>query len=195
VQDIFASGATGTEASRIAFGRDGMLYWRAAENRTPLAPPAAQDSSAESGILKPMPLTPRRGYNEHTVRKVIAIALALAVQATALSAPLVHAHPDDHATPHHAGRAVHTHWAGHAHSHHSSAAPAVGTADDDRAVFLNAFVAAAAARVPVAGTAPAIVELPVPAERPAHRVFDTARSHDPPFFSSLSSRAPPAFLS
>jgi len=26
VRDIFESGATGTEASRIVFGRDGMIY-------------------------------------------------------------------------------------------------------------------------------------------------------------------------
>ena len=129
------------------------------------------------------------------MRKVIAVALALAVQATAVSAPLVHAHPDEHATPHHAGRAVHTHWAGHGQSHHSSNAPAVGTADHDRAVFLNAFVAVAVSPVPAPGVTPAILDLPVPAERPAHRIFDTARSHDPPFFRSLSSRAPPVFLS
>lgn len=133
--------------------------------------------------------------NDSIVRKVIAVALSLAVQAAALSAPLVHAHPDDHATEHHGGGAVHTHWAGHAESHHASDAPALGTADDDRAVFLNAFVAVTVSSLPAPGVTPDVLELPVPSERAAHPSVDIAHSHDPPFFSSLPSRAPPSFLS
>jgi hypothetical protein len=133
--------------------------------------------------------------NEKVVRKVIAVALSLAVQVAALSAPLVHAHPDDHATEHHDGRTVHTHWAGHAQSHHSSAAPDLETSDHDRAVFLDAFVAVAASSLPAHGLTHVLFELPVPPERAAHRVVEIVRSHDPPFFRSLSSRAPPAFLS
>jgi hypothetical protein len=132
--------------------------------------------------------------NENTVRKVIAVALSLAVQAAALSAPLVHAHPDDHATAHHEARAVHTHWSGHAHSHPSSDAPAIGTGDHDRAVFLNAFVAVAASPLPAVGPTH-VFELSVPAEETAHRRLDVVRSHDPPVVRSSSSRAPPDFLS
>jgi hypothetical protein len=133
--------------------------------------------------------------NEGIVRKVLAVTLSVAILAAGLSAPLVHAHPDDHATEHHQGRAVHTHWEGHAESHHSSDAPALETADHDRAIFLNAFVAVAVAAYPAAAVTPAVVELPVPIERAAHRSVDITHSHDPPFCRSVPSRAPPAFLS
>jgi len=133
--------------------------------------------------------------NKKHVRKVIAVGLSLAVQAAALSAPLVHAHPDDHATEHHDARAVHTHWAGHARSSHSSDAPALGTDDHDRAVFLNVFVAVAASSFPAPGVTHLVFELPVPGERAAQRDLEMLHSHDPPFFRSVSSRAPPAFLS
>lgn len=133
--------------------------------------------------------------NENVVRTVIVAALSLGLQVAALSAPLVHAHPDDHATEHHAGRAVHTHWTGHAGPHGSSTTPALRTDDHDRAVYLTAFVAVAAAWHPVVGVSDGIVELPVPSERAAHRVVEILHSHDPPFFSSRSPRAPPSFLS
>lgn len=129
------------------------------------------------------------------MRKVIAIGLSLAVQAAALSAPLVHAHPDDHATEHHGGRAVHTHWAGHTHSTYPSDAPAVATDDDDRAVFLNVFVAVASSMVPDLGITSGVYQVPTPGERAAHRGVDSSHSHDPPLITSLSSRAPPALLS
>lgn len=133
--------------------------------------------------------------NENVVRKVIALALSLAVQAAALSAPLVHAHPEDHDTDHHRAREVHTHWAGHGSSHDSPDGPTFDAAEHDRAVFLNAFVAVP--RTP--SSAPALTltafALPVPAERPAHRGIEVVRSHDPPPIRSLPARAPPAFLS
>ena len=50
--------------------------------------------------------------NVTVARKALAIVLLLAVQGAALGAPLAHAHPDDHETDHHRGRAVHVHWAG-----------------------------------------------------------------------------------
>ena len=129
------------------------------------------------------------------VRRVVAVAVVLAIQAAALNAPLVHAHPDEHATAHHAGRAVHTHWGGHAHAHDSADAPAVQADDHDRAVSLTAFVAVAASALPAPGLPPAHSDLPVPAEQRAHRTADVVRSHDPPQLSSLPSRAPPTCLS
>jgi hypothetical protein len=133
--------------------------------------------------------------NELIVRKVVAIALALAVHIAALSAPLVHAHPDDHATGHHGGRAVHSHWAGHSHSAGHSDAPAIGPEDHDRAVFLAAFIAVAASRLDAPGVARAVFALPVPVETIAHLNVQVTHGHDPPFFVSLPARAPPAFLS
>jgi hypothetical protein len=132
--------------------------------------------------------------NEGIVRKLIAVTLALAVQGAALTAPLLHAHPDDHATAHHSGRSVHGHWSGHQHSHHPADDPAIGADDDDRAVFLNAFVAVAATPLAAVAVAQQPFELPVPSERPAHRSVQVAHSHDPPLVRSLPSRAPPALL-
>jgi len=129
------------------------------------------------------------------VRRVIAIALSLAVQAAALSAPLVHAHPDDHATEHHGAGEVHSHWAGHHHPQDSSHSPALDATDHDRAVFLNAFVAVAASSFPGQAVTLGAFELPAPRERAPHRVIEIANGHDPPCLRSLSSRAPPSFLS
>jgi hypothetical protein len=121
---------------------------------------------------------------------MIAVALSVAVQAAVLGAPLVHAHPDDHATTHHSGRAVHSHWGGHTHVPRSSAA-ALSDDDHDRAIFLSAFVAVAASAVTVPHVAQAVFELLVPAERAAHRGVEVVRSHDPPVARSRSPRAPP----
>ena len=126
---------------------------------------------------------------------MVALTLSVAIQGAALSAPLVHAHPGAEATEHHSGRAVHTHWGGHAHEHSRSDDPAFRTADQDRAVFLNAFVAAAASVSSAIAVAPDLVEVPVPAERAAHRTVEITHGHDPPASRSLPSRAPPAFLS
>jgi hypothetical protein len=126
---------------------------------------------------------------------VVAIALSLAIQAAALSAPLVHAHPDDHATEHHGGAEVHSHWGGHHHSQDPSHAPALDATDRDRAVFFSAFVAVAASLFPTQAVTLGVFELPAPPERGPHRVIEIANGHDPPCFRSLSSRAPPSFLS
>lgn len=126
------------------------------------------------------------------MRKVIAVALSLAVQAAALSAPLVHAHPDDHATEHHGAREIHAHRADHAHFDRASDGPVLDAADHDRAVFLNAFIAVAASLMPAHAVTRGVFNVPVPAERAPHRVIPIAHSHDPPFLPSLSSRPPPA---
>ena len=129
------------------------------------------------------------------VRKAIAILLSLAVQCAALGVPFVHAHPDGQATGHHHGRTVHTHWAGHTHFPHPSDTPAVGTADHDRAVFLNSFVAISASLLSKPDVVYDVFEVPAPMNGATPRGVVVVRSHDPPFFRSLSSRAPPAFLS
>lgn len=129
------------------------------------------------------------------MRKALAIALSLAVQGAALGAPLMHAHPDDHATEHHGARAVHAHWRGHSHSPRSSKVPAVDADDHDRAVFLNAFVGVAATVFPAGATVRGIFELSVPTEMAVHRPVEVAHSHDPPSFGPLLPRAPPALLS
>ena len=129
------------------------------------------------------------------VRRMIAVALSLAFQAAVLSAPLVHAHPDEHATDHHGGRAVHSHWAGHTRHQRSSPNPGIESTDHDRAVFLSAFAAVPARSLPALGVSHGFFVLPAPAERAAHRVIDIVHGHDPPSLRSLPPRAPPAFLS
>jgi hypothetical protein len=133
--------------------------------------------------------------NEAIVRKVIAVTLALVVQGTALTAPLVHAHPDDHATAHHSGRSVHTHWGAHEHSPHFGDDVAIGADDHDRAVFLYAFVAVAGTPLAPVAVAQQPFEFLVPSERQAHHNVHVVHSHDPPIQGSLPSRAPPTFLS
>ena len=134
-----------------------------------------------------------------TVRKAIAVALSLAVQAALLAAPFVHAHPDDHRTTHHSGRAVHAHWASHAETahppDHDSHASTLEAGDHDRAVFLTLFVAVAAQHDAVPLAAQPMFDLPLPEARAPKRGVEVVRSHDPPFSTSLPSRAPPAFLS
>ena len=129
------------------------------------------------------------------MRKIVALALVLALQGAGLSAPLVHAHPDEHDTDHHHGRQVHTHWAGHASSHAPSDGPSLDTADADRALFLHAFVALPRTLSSAPGVTLAAFVFPVPAERPAHRGIDVVRSHDPPPLRSRPARAPPTLLS
>jgi hypothetical protein len=125
---------------------------------------------------------------------MLAVTLSLAFQAAVLSAPLVHAHPDDHPTDHHGGRAVHSHWAGHSRHHHSPATPGLESTDPDRAVFL-AFAAVPARSLPALGVTHGFFALQAPAERAAHRVVEFVHGHDPPSLRSLPPRAPPAFLS
>lgn len=129
------------------------------------------------------------------VRKVIAVALALAVQTTGLTAPFVHAHPDDHTTDHHDGHAIHAHAAGHAPAHDPTNAPSLGAEDHDRAVYVNAFVAVAVASFSAPEVELTTFELAAPVERAAYRPVEILRTHDPPALTSVPSRAPPLSLS
>lgn len=129
------------------------------------------------------------------MRKVIAVALLVAVHGAALTAPFVHAHPDDHATAHHNGRSVHSHWAGHTHSTYAAHLPAFAPDDHDRATPLNSFVGVAVSAMGTPMVAPQLFALAAPAERRAHHPVNVVHSHDPPTAVSVPSRAPPAFLS
>lgn len=134
-------------------------------------------------------------HNKGVVRNLIGVALCVVVQVAGLSGPITHAHPDDHATGHHDASTVHTHWSGHGHSHHRPGTPALRAHDHDRAVFINAFVAVAAAALPAPATPSDVVDLIVPPEQAAHRAVRVVHAHDPPLLDSLPTRAPPALLS
>ena len=129
------------------------------------------------------------------MRRVLAISLSLAVQVAALSAPLVHAHPDEHGTAHHDGKAVHTHWGGHEHASDHRDGPAVSGRDEDRAIFMTLFVAVTTAATRLVAVVETPVVPPVPVELIAHRNVEVTHGHDPPALSSLPSRAPPALPS
>ena len=130
------------------------------------------------------------------VRKLIALALSLALQVAAIGAPLVHSHPEEHATDHHNGPAVHAHWAGHRSAHHQVPdGPSLDDNDHDRAVYIATFIAVAGPSFSVPGVTQQVFNLPPSTERAAHRRIDTVRTHDPPTFRSVSPRAPPRFLS
>jgi hypothetical protein len=151
------------------------------------------------------------------VHRFAALALSLAIPVAALAAPLLHVHPDEHATAHHRGATVHSHWSGHSgtpaagHSHDAdhdadhdanrgrasttSDGPALDAVDRDRAVFFSAYVAVTPSVLPAPGIVPNAVALPVPLERAAHLSVQVAHGHDPPLTRLLPARAPPSFLS
>lgn len=129
------------------------------------------------------------------IRRLLAAWLCGAVYFAAFWAPFVHAHPDDRDTDHHRPRAIHAHFS----QHHSQPASGPGTAlgddDHDRAVFLQVFLAVAAAPLDTPAPAAPMFELVVPPEMPAHPWVDAVYGHDPPAVSSEIPRAPPACLS
>ena len=129
--------------------------------------------------------------NQAVIRAVVATSLTLALQLAAIWAPLVHLHPDDHAD-HHGAPPIHAHFSGHAGTAVPSGQAELAQDDDERAVFLQLFVAVAATTFP-AIAAPASLFTVVPAiETSAHPPVDVVHGHDPPFMRSLPSRAPPA---
>ena len=134
--------------------------------------------------------------NAYVPRKFVAVALSMAVQLATLSAPLVHVHPDDHATAHHRAHEVHAHLERHPTASRAADESAVDHPDDDdRAVFVHVFVGVVTAGFDLPGVVPAFLVLPQPGERPSLRALYGVHGHDPPFLRSLSPRAPPAFLS
>jgi len=132
-------------------------------------------------------------------RSLTAVALSAAIPLGALCAPLVHAHVDGHDADHHGSHEIHAHLSQHSHSGHpaSSTAAAVRVEEDEagRAVYLQLFVAVAHASFDVPAAVATSWDFPVPAERPARHSLRVVHGHDPPFLTSLPSRAPPAFLS
>jgi hypothetical protein len=127
--------------------------------------------------------------------KFLAVALSLAIEAAAVTAPLRHAHTDAHPTDHHPGRTVHMHWAGHGQDHHGSGSPAIAETDHDRPVFLRVLVAVARTGLPAAGLTLDVFALPIPVEQRTYRAVEVVHSHGPPLCRTRSPRAPPAFLS
>jgi hypothetical protein len=129
--------------------------------------------------------------NADVGRRLLAFGLSVAVQLAAVSAPLVHVHPDDHDTDHHRARAVHAHFEGHSGSSIPIGRAILEETDHDRAVFLQVFVSTASSSFALTAAVPTFVELDPPAEAPAHRSVNVVHGHDPPVSASLPARAPP----
>jgi hypothetical protein len=133
-------------------------------------------------------------------RTVTAVGLSLAIPLGALTAPLVHAHPDEHSTDHHHTHEIHAHFGGHS-SHqasHDGVVPHGARLVDheaDRSVSLQLFVAVAQASFDVPAAAVTSCYLGSLAEAAAHDPLRVVHGHDPPCISSTGSRAPPALLS
>jgi hypothetical protein len=120
----------------------------------------------------------------------------MSVQLAALSAPLVHAHPDGDATDHHRAHEIHAHFERHApRSRPADESSVDHPEDNDRAVFVRLFVGVATAGFDFPAAVPASFELPRPSERRSLRALYGFHGHDPPSVRSRSPRAPPTFLS
>lgn len=131
------------------------------------------------------------------LRKLIAVGLSVAVQAAALGAPLVHAHLGGHESDHHHGRqAVHAHLFGHPSTHqHPAARRSLDDNDAERTVYLQLFVAVGVASFELPPAVVSSFDLSVPVTAAPRAQLHVVHGHDPPSGKSLSSRAPPAFLS
>jgi hypothetical protein len=129
-------------------------------------------------------------------RSVVVVALSVALQLAALSAPLVHAHPDEHATEHHGAHEIHAHFSHHAATSSTSDASAIDHDEDsDRAVYLRVFVGVPAASFEIAAAVPETFAIAAPVETPSLQPLFGTHAHDPPLARSTSPRAPPSCLS
>jgi hypothetical protein len=132
-------------------------------------------------------------------RTVTALGLSLAIPLGALTAPLVHAHPDA-LTGHHRAHEIHAHVGGHS-SHetsHDGVVPDGARLDDhdaERAVSLQWFVAVAPASFDVPAAVVTSPYVDILGEAPAHNPLRIVHGHDPPLIASTGSRAPPVLPS
>jgi hypothetical protein len=127
-------------------------------------------------------------------RTLTAVALSVAIPLGALCAPLVHAHVDGHDADHHRAHEIHAHFSDH--STHSTASGSRMQEDETgRAVYLQLFVAVAHASFHIPAAVAPSWDFVAPGERPARHSLHVVHGHDPPFLTSLPSRAPPAFPS
>ena len=134
------------------------------------------------------------------IRTLTAVGLSVAIPLGALSAPLLHAHPDELDTDHHRAHEVHAHLTRHAslpiaHDGVARDNARLGDHEGERAVYLQLFVAVAQASFDVPAAVVTSWQLGTPAESAARHSLRVVHGHDPPCFRSLASRGPPAFPS
>ena len=129
------------------------------------------------------------------MRQIVAGLLAIAVQASAVTAPMVHVHLDDHDSDHHHAREMHSHLAGHAR--HVAPLPAThGPSliddDDERVLAVSGFVATSAEVFPGVAATPIETAVVVFEDVTVSRIPHVSHGHDPPERTATPSRAPPS---
>jgi hypothetical protein len=132
--------------------------------------------------------------NGRVIRRCIALALAVAVQAMLVELPALHAHLDNHVTEHHQSRTIHSHFDEH-HSIRRHDGLRIQTGDHDAAVSFIAIAALTTTSFTTIGLTVATAVLPTPVIRVVAPTFEVTHAHDPPWAGSLPARAPPASLS
>ena len=131
------------------------------------------------------------------VRQIVAGFLAIAVQASAVTAPMVHVHLDDHDSDHHHAREMHSHLAGHPRH----AAPLLNTHgpslidddEDERVLAVSGFVATSADVFPGVAATPVETAVLIFEDVAVSRIPHVSHGHDPPELAATPSRAPPSF--
>ena len=126
-------------------------------------------------------------------RRLLALGLAVALQAGAVTSPLVHAHLDDHHHGHHDAGRVHAHVDGHAIEHHADPhTSAIHGEESPWSVVHVPFFVAAHADVSLE---PALPHAPFifadAGESLMRQPPDVVRSHGPPAARPSAPRAPP----
>jgi hypothetical protein len=127
-------------------------------------------------------------------RRLLAFGLSVALQAGALSAPLVHAHLGNEHDDHHASGRIHAHIEGHpaAANHRDDDRPAVHSEESgERIVPLKLFVATHAGIGLEPTVAPRQFMVTPPASSLVRQPPQVVRSHGPPAIISSTPRAPP----
>jgi hypothetical protein len=137
--------------------------------------------------------------NRNVVRQIVAGLLAVTVQASAVTAPMLHVHLDDHDSDHHHAREMHSHLSGHGHHAGTLPVPMQPTLSDDdgdeNVVAVSGFVATTVETFPGTVAIPVETIVITLADVTINRIPHVAHGHDPPAILSTPSRAPPSSLS
>ena len=134
--------------------------------------------------------------NQPVARRALATVLAVAVQVSAVTAPMAHVHLDDHETAHHHAREMHAHLASHgAPATRSIDAHVPSLSDDDgdeRVLSVSGFIATSVDSFPGVAAIPVEMAIVIPDDVTISRIPVVSHGHDPPSLSVTPSRGPPS---
>ena len=128
-------------------------------------------------------------------RRTLATVLAVAVQVSAVTAPMAHVHLDDHETAHHHAREMHAHLASHGAATRPVDLHVPSLSDDDgdeRVLSVSGFIATSVDSFPGAAAIPVEMAIVIPDDVTISRIPVVSHGHDPPSLSATPSRAPPS---